>query len=124
MSRKPIIMISWGPCIDNKFFTQGMMVSKAFAWAIANNGGIPLVPLDHHDNTPEEYAAMADGLLMPGGQCTITRCSIKNRTRSLKEYLVRSPIQQIFTRRLSGQENLFLAFATASRRLIVKKAEL
>lgn len=66
MSRKPIIMITWGPCIDSKFFTQGMMLSKAFAWAVSNNGGIPLVALDHHGCTPDEYAEMADGLLMPG----------------------------------------------------------
>ena len=72
-------------------------------------------------------------MALVGGGLTFLRCGVigtpafemtKNRTRSLKEYLVRSLIQQIFTRRLSGQENLFLAFATASRRLIVKKAEL
>lgn len=81
MSRKPIIMITWGPCIDSKFFSQGMMLSKAFAWAISNNGGIPLVPLDHHGQAPNEYAAMADGLLMPGA---MSYNPLKNGTAAQK----------------------------------------
>ena len=62
---KPVIMIAWGPCTERSFTAPGMMLYKSYAWAIAANGGIPLVALDH--NSIQEYCEIGDGLLMPGG---------------------------------------------------------
>lgn len=65
MKKKPVIMLAWGACIDRQFTTQGMMLSKAYDWAVVANGGIPLVPLDQ--SCIQEYCDMADGLILPGG---------------------------------------------------------
>ena len=65
MADKPIIMIAWGACLDQQFAAPGMMLMKAYDWAIADNGGIPMVPLSHHQ--VHDYCSIADGLLLPGG---------------------------------------------------------
>ena len=64
MNKRPVILIAWGPCLDEQFLSHGMMILKNYATAISRNGGIPLVPLDH--TCIQEYADMADGLLLPG----------------------------------------------------------
>ena len=64
MTKKPIILIAWGSCLDDQFTAQSMMLVKAYDWAIAANGGMPMVPLDQ--SCISEYCAIADGLLLPG----------------------------------------------------------
>jgi putative glutamine amidotransferase len=64
MSKKPVILIAWGPCLDLQFYAQGMMLTKAYEWAVAGNGGIPLMPLDR--SCIEDYAERCDGLIFPG----------------------------------------------------------
>ena len=63
--KKPLILLDWGACIDRQFNTQGMMMHKAYDWAVAANGGLPVVPMDQ--NCIKEYVEMGDGLLLPGG---------------------------------------------------------
>lgn len=64
MAEKPIILIAWGGGLDPEFSAQSMMLTKAYAAVVTNNGGIPLVPLDQ--NCIEAYCVMADGLMFPG----------------------------------------------------------
>ncbi len=64
MEKKPIILIAWGPCTDLQFYSQGMMLTKAYEWAVVGNGGIPMMPLDI--TCIDEYVELADGIIFPG----------------------------------------------------------
>ena len=79
MSNKPVILLAWGPCFDNQFFSYGMMLSKTYEQAVAKNGGIPLMALD--ELCAEEYVSMADGLIIPGAMFETAKPGVPHEAR-------------------------------------------
>lgn len=81
MSNRPVIVIAWGPCIDSQFYSYGMMLNRNYAQAISCNGGIPVVALDEY--CAEDYVAMADGLMIPGGQFETPKPGVGQETKNI-----------------------------------------
>ena len=64
--KKPIILITGGRAYDRHFHGLSLTLNKTYTAAVAAAGGIPLLALD--PESYDEYAAMADGLVLSGSQ--------------------------------------------------------
>ncbi|MBR5283727.1 MAG: gamma-glutamyl-gamma-aminobutyrate hydrolase family protein [Clostridia bacterium] len=64
--RKPIILITGGRAYDRHFHGLSLTLNKTYTAAVAAGGGIPTMALDV--DAYDEYAAMADGLVLSGSQ--------------------------------------------------------
>ena len=61
---KPIIALNGGSAFDRQFHSRGNVSVKNYPAAIAAAGGVPLLVTD--PTSLEDYAAMADGLILTG----------------------------------------------------------
>jgi putative glutamine amidotransferase len=61
---KPLVLICGAPALDNQFFDSALVLNKTYTTAAASAGGIPLLPTEI--GCVEEYARIADGLILTG----------------------------------------------------------
>ncbi len=102
MDRRPVILIAWGPCLDDQFYSHGMMLLRSYELAVAANGGVPLIPLDA--SSIEEYVSLADGLILPGAQREMVKPGVPREVRG-----------EASNRREIFHEALFKAFYEAGK---------
>jgi len=76
---KPVVLIAFGPCFENQFYSHAMMLLESYERAITRNGGIPLMPLD--ETCIEEYVKIADALVIPGAQYEMPKQGIPHALR-------------------------------------------
>lgn len=65
MSNKPVILISAAHDIDPVSHREQYALNKTYALAVVASGGIPTLPVS--ETSYEEYAQLADGLILTGG---------------------------------------------------------
>ena len=63
---RPIIFITGGQAYDRQFHTKSFTLNKTYTAAVTAAGGLPTMALDW--NALDEYAEMADGLVLSGSQ--------------------------------------------------------
>jgi putative glutamine amidotransferase len=103
--KKPIILIMWGSCLDTKFYAHSNMLTKAYSAAITAAGGIPILPLV--ESQVEEYAAMADGLVLPGAMGFVPRPELA-RAFALERY----------SRQAKFETELYIAFRKTGKPIL------
>ena len=63
---RPIICITGGYAFDRQFHSKSLTLNKTYTAAVTAGGGLPTLALDF--DAFDEYAAMADGLVLSGSQ--------------------------------------------------------
>ncbi len=84
MENKPVILIAWGSCLDDQFYSHGMMLLRSYELAVAAAGGVPLIPLD--SACAEEYISLADGLILPGAQRELVKPGTSQEIRRVSSH--------------------------------------
>ncbi len=96
---KPCILINGGPAYDRVFRSSSWIVGKTYPEAVAAAGGVPLMAVDPEG--AEEYAAIADGLILTGSISYLPDPSLRERLQqeeAPKRPIFDSALYQAFTR--------------------------
>ena len=102
MDKRPVIMIGWSSCLDDQFYSHGMMLLRAYELAVTVNGGIPLIPLE--GSCADDYAKLADGLILPGAQRETVVSAVSSQMKKVMS-----------NRREAFHEDLLEAFLKAEK---------
>jgi len=89
---RPVI-ITVGEDGNTGRYYRNSIISLSYSDAVSAAGGLPALALDHRH--PEDYVAVADGLLLSGGQDLA--CGIYGELRSLEyDYPISSRMRDVF----------------------------
>lgn len=94
---RPLILADAGPAYDIHFLEPAWFNYKTYPTAIAAAGGTPILPLEAE--FAEEYADMADGLILTGGSVFPVRPELKAQC-----------VREVIPKRMEMDEKLFFAF--------------